>query len=137
MPGGLILGEYACDFDGGRNDIVRYDSATIYGFAASAAWGDDDYWVSRCASPRRWNSVKLAAAIASPMNSTGSAGVTIVDPLQGRVFVSRDFTQVIGSVAAMHVPTGLFAMFAAGEREYDDVELNGSFWYTQGGIESK
>jgi predicted porin len=136
-PGGLTLGEYASDFDGGRNDIIRYDTASIYGFTVSASWGDNDYWDIALRFAKEWNSVKIAAAIAYADDSTGSAGVTIVDPLLGRVGVSSDFTQVIGSVAAMHVPTGLFAMFAAGEREYDDVDLDGSFWYTQAGIERK
>jgi hypothetical protein len=112
-PGGLTLGEYASDFDGGRNDIIRYDTASIYGFTVSASWGDNDYWDIALRFAKEWNSVKIAAAIAYADDSTGSAGVTIVDPLLGRVGVSSDFTQVIGSVAAMHVPTGLFAMFAA------------------------
>jgi predicted porin len=126
-PGGLgagrILGEYASDFDGGRNDLVRYDSPTIYGFVASAAWGDDDYWDIALRFTKEFNSVKLAAAIAYAEDDTDES-------------VFGNFTQVIGSASIMHVPTGLFATVSAGERDYD-TDVTGSFWYTQGGIEKK
>jgi hypothetical protein len=36
----------------------------------------------------------------------------------------------------MHVPTGLFASFSAGEREYDN-DVDGSFYFVQAGIERK
>jgi predicted porin len=128
-PGGVgagrILGEYASDFDGGRNDLVRYDSPTIYGFVASAAWGDDDYWDVALRFSKEWNSVKFAAAIAYAEDDTPEA-------LEG----FGQFTQVIGSASAMHVPTGLFATFSAGEREYE-TDVTGSFWFAQGGIEKK
>jgi predicted porin len=125
--GGLTLGEYAADFDGGRNDLVRYDSPTIYGFTASAAWGDDDYWDVALRFAKEFNSVKVAAAIAYANDDTFEAVDTF----------GAEFTQVIGSVAVMHVPTGLFANFAAGEREYDDIDVTGSFWFIQAGIERK
>jgi predicted porin len=125
-PGGFgtgnVLGNLASDFDGGRNDIIRYDTATFYGFTASASWGDNDYWDVALRFAKEFNSVKVAAAIAyADDQQTGT---------------SADFTQVIGSVTAMHVPTGLFAMFAAGEREYDS-GVDGSFWFVQGGLERK
>jgi hypothetical protein len=130
--GGLTLGEYASDFDGGRNDIVRYDSPTVYGFTVSAAWGDNDYWDIALRFAKEWNSVKIAAAIAYADDSTG-----FTVPVPGIGDVATDFTQVIGSVSAMHVPSGLFATFSAGEREYDDVDVTGSFFFVQGGIERK
>jgi predicted porin len=124
--GGLTLGEYASDFDGGRNDLVRYDSPTIAGFVASAAWGDDDYWDIALRFNKEWNSVKIAAAIAYAEDDTTEALDTF----------GSEFTQVIGSVSALHVPTGLFATFSAGERDYD-TDVTGSFWFAQGGIERK
>ncbi len=124
---GLTLGEYASDFDGGRNDIIRYDTPTIYGFTVSASWGDDDYWDIALRFAKEFNSVKVAAAIAYSDDQTFEAV---------RDFGS-EFTQVIGSVAVMHVPTGLFANFAAGERDYDDKDVTGSFWFVQAGLERK
>ncbi len=38
----------------------------------------------------------------------------------------------------MHVPTGLFFNFAAGDREYKDIIGDSStFWFLQGGLERK
>jgi predicted porin len=135
--GGLILGQYASDFDGGRNDIVRYDSPTIYGFTASASWGDDDYWDIALRFAKEFNSVKVAAAIAYSDDQTDDAVVVNLGDVDDPRFGGGQFTQVIGSVAVMHVPTGLFANFAAGEREYDDTDVTGSFWFVQAGIERK
>ena len=129
-PGGVAavgiattLGGYASDFGTSRNDIVRYDSPTIYGFTASASWGDNDFWDVALRFAKEFNSVKVAAAIAyADSQQTGKA--------------AEDFTQVIGSATAMHVPTGLFIMGAFGDRDYDN-GVNGTFWFAQGGIERK
>jgi hypothetical protein len=40
-----------------------------------------------------------------------------------------------GSISAQHVPTGLFATFAAGRKEFDDEDLSDAEnWYVKGGI---
>ncbi len=122
VPVGLALGDYASDFDGGRNDLVRYDSPSIYGFVVSAAWGDNDYWDVSLRFTKEWNSVKIAAAIAYADDQQTGTGA--------------DFEQVIGSVSLMHMPTGLFVNFSAGERDYEG-GLNGSQYSVQGGIERK
>jgi predicted porin len=134
---GLTLGQYGSDFDGGRNDVVRYDSPTIYGFTASASWGDDDYWDIALRFAKEFNSVKVAAAIAYADDQTADADSVIVNDGGIERELGGQYTQVIGSVAVMHVPTGLFANFAAGEREYDDTDVTGSFWFVQAGIERK
>jgi predicted porin len=126
--GVFTLGTLASDFDGGRDDLIRYDSPTIYGFVVSASWGDNDYWDVALRFSKEWNSVKIAAAIAYADSSTGEA---LND------FAVANFTQVIGSVSAMHVPTGLFLSFSAGERNYKDSDVDGSFYFLQGGIERK
>jgi predicted porin len=117
---GLTLGEYASDLDGGRDDLIRYDSPSIYGFVLSAAWGDNDYWDASLRFTKEWNSIKIAAAIAYADSSTEDA----------------DFTQVIGSVSVMHVPTGLFINFGTGERDWAN-DVDASFYFVQGGIERK
>ena len=61
--GGITLGEFANDFDGGRNDVIRYDSPSIYGFILSASWGDDDYYDIALRFAKEWNSIKIAAGI--------------------------------------------------------------------------
>ena len=121
--GTAVLSDFASDFDGVRDDLVRYDSPSIYGFIVSAAWGDDDYYDVALRFAKEWNSVKIAAAVAYANSSPDQ-------------LVGADFDQVIGSIAVMHVPTGLFASFSAGEREFEDGD-DASFWYVQGGIEKK
>ena len=128
-PGGLIAGalgldQYTSDFDGGRNDIVRYDSPTIYGFTVSAAWGDNDYQDVALRFAKQFNSVKVAAAIAYADDHTSN-------------IKDAQFTQLIGSATAMHIPTGLFIMAAAGKRDFEASDVEGKFWFVQGGIERK
>jgi hypothetical protein len=125
--GVFALGDLASDFDGGRDDLIRYDSPSIYGFVLSAAWGDNDYWDVALRFSKEWNSVKIAAAVAYADSQTDE----LITGLQ-----VENFTQVIGSVSAMHVPTGLFASFSAGEREYDN-DVDGSFYFVQAGLERK
>jgi hypothetical protein len=49
---------------------------------------------------------------------------------------------VTGSISVMHIPTGIFLAFAAGEREFDifggdPSTLDKSFWYGQLGVEKR
>ncbi len=127
--GGINLGQFASHFGVGRNDAVRYDSPSIYGFIASATWGDDDYWDVALRFAKEWNSIKIAAAIAySDFDTDINSGVAQQLGLGAEV--------LSGSVSVMHVPTGLFINFAAGHKELKDVEeAEGEFWFTQGGIE--
>ena len=48
---------------GGQEDIVRYDSPSIYGFIISAAWGDDDVWDVALHFEKQFNSVKVVGGI--------------------------------------------------------------------------
>jgi predicted porin len=120
--GGIILGEFANDFDAGRDDVIRYDSPSIYGFILSAAWGDDDYYDLALRFAKEWNSIKIAAAVGYQNSDT--------DDLNG------EFEALTGSVSVMHVPTGLFASLMLGEKEADDGD-EGNFWYLHAGIERK
>lgn len=122
---GLLLSEVASNFDGGRDDVIRYDSPSIYGFIVSASWGDDDYADVALRFKKEWNSIRVAAAIGYQWDETndGSPG--------------DDFETLSGSVSVMHVPTGIYGAFAAGNREVDGNDKDASFWYAQLGIEKK
>ncbi len=65
--------DFATQFGPGRNDAIRYDSPSIYGFIASASWGDNDYWDVALRFAKEWNSIKIAAAI----------GYSNIDPQNG------------------------------------------------------
>jgi hypothetical protein len=122
---GNILGAIG----GGQEDIVRYDSPSIYGFIFSAAWGDNDVWDVALHFEKQFNSVKIVG------------GIGYLDDQRDNVFGndadghSQNGNQLSGSISAMHVPTGVFATFAAGHREFDDDDLSDADnWYVKGGI---
>jgi hypothetical protein len=119
--------DVAANLDGlSRNDAIRYDTPSIYGFILSTSWGDDDIFDVALRFQKEWNSVRIAAAIAYAYDGSGADNTS-------------EYEQISGSVSTLHVPTGLYLTFAAGEREYDrtDVRDDASFWYVQGGINKK
>lgn len=90
----------------------------------SASWGDNDYADVAVRFEKEFSSLKVAAALAYIWDSQTS--------------FEEDYEQLGGSVSIMHVPTGLYAAFQAGSRDYeDDASADSSFWYVQGGIEKQ
>ncbi len=110
------------NLDGGRGDAIRYDSPAIYGFILSASWSDDldgdgngDYWDVALRYSGEFNAFRVAAGIGYSELEDG------------------DKERLVGSASIMHVPTGLFAAFQAGEEEVGP--NTDDFWYVQAGIE--
>lgn len=131
----FTLGGYANNYGPGRNDSIRYDSPSIYGFIISADWGDNDYYDVAARFAKEWNSIKIAAAIGYQnfnQNSIGAGLDVSGDPSGG-----RSYEAVTGSISLMHVPTGVFVNFGAGEKDMKDSDASSSFWFTQAGIERK
>jgi len=119
------LGDIAQNIDGGRDDLIRYDSPSIYGFILSATWGDNDYADVALRWKKEWNSIRVAAAIAYQWDDE-------------RDSETSNFEALNGSISVMHVPTGIYAAFAAGEKEFTDAGVGeASFWYGQLGVEKK
>ncbi|WP_125461524.1 MULTISPECIES: hypothetical protein [Rhodomicrobium] len=106
---------------GTQEDIIRYDSPSIYGFIVSASWGDNDIWDASLRFAKEWNSIKLAAGIGYLKDNRDEAGFNID-------------SQLSGSASAIHVPSGLFATVAAGRRTFDDDSPDATNWYVKGGI---
>jgi predicted porin len=118
----LDIGNFAGDFDGPREDVIRYDSPSLHGFILSASWGDDDFWDVALRFQREWNSIRLAAGIGYQEGDDDGGG--------------SDFEYVSGSASIMHVPTGIYVAFAAGDGEESSLDA-GDYWYIQGGIERR
>jgi predicted porin len=133
------LQDYVSDFDGGRDDLVRYDSPSLYGFIVSASWGDNDYADLALRYKNEWNSIRVAAAIAYQWDASNDAYTsTAISDADVRAFANSDFEAFGGSISVMHVPTGIYGAFAAGTKEFtDDDEFDSSFWYVQLGFERK
>jgi hypothetical protein len=124
LPGGARWGDIANNLSGlSRNDIVRYDTPTYYGFIVSTSWGDDDLWDIALRFKKEWNSVRLAAGIAYAHDGTGS--------------FATDYDLVGGSISLMHLPTGLFGQFSAAEKEYKAPRDNAEYWAVQLGLERR
>nr|MBX2805876.1 porin [Hyphomicrobiales bacterium] len=125
FQGGLYLdagGKYG-NFDGGRGDVLRYDSPSVAGFIFSTSWSDSldasdedsDYFDVALRYSGEFNAFRLAAAV----------GYTD----------DHDESEILqGSVSIMHVPTGLFAAFQAGNKELAS-GAEGDLWYVTAGIE--
>ncbi len=113
------LGDWSSNLDGGRFDVVRYDSPAIMGFILSASWGENDYADLVLRFKKEFNSIRLVAGI-------------------GYIWADEaGFEELAGSASAMHVPTGLYVAFAAADRDNEDTSTDQKMWYVQGGIEKK
>jgi len=133
------LQDYVSDFDSSRDDLVRYDTPSLYGFIVSASWGDNDYADLALRYKNEWNSIRVAAAIAYQWDATNDAysSSAIASATPG-TFANSDFEAFGGSISVMHVPTGIYGAFAAGSKEFaDDSDRDASFWYVQLGFERK
>jgi hypothetical protein len=95
----------------GRSELVRYDSPTIAGFIASASIGEaGDYWGVLLRYAGEFSGVRIAGGIGYE-NITDRQ--TQVSPLGGPVDIETlarpEVTAWGGSLAVLHVPSGLFA----------------------------
>ncbi|MBX2805878.1 MAG: porin [Hyphomicrobiales bacterium] len=123
-------GDYG-NFDGGRGDVIRYDSPSIAGFIFSASWSDDldqepqdndddaDFWDITLRYSAEYNAFRVAAGIGYSEEEAGDVTTEIFQ----------------GSGSLMHIPSGLFASFSAGES--DDGVNDDSYWYVNAGIEKQ
>jgi hypothetical protein len=140
-------GSWASDLDGNRDQVIRYDSPSVYGFILSASWGDRDYTDVVLRFKREMNSIRVAGAIDYQWDQTQDARLFSINPETGVQTLydqtnpyNAKFQTFGGSISVMHVPTGLYMAFAAAQRDYHDTSVampDSSFWYLQGGIEKK
>lgn len=116
--GGALAG-LVIPYDGGRAQALRYDSPTIGGFMASAAWQDTDSWDAALRWAGEFSGVRLAAGIGyrEQQSQTLINVVNLIDLL--KLDVAGAHKSVAGSVSAMHVPTGVFINAAYSQVKYD------------------
>jgi predicted porin len=122
---GDVLGAFADNLDGARVDRIRYDTPSIYGFVLSASWGEDDYYDVALRFKKEFNSVRIAAGIAYQKFEDDGDDV--------------DESEIIsGSVSVMHIPSGIYGAFAAGQQQFEDDDgAEPAFLYAQLGIEKR
>ncbi|WP_127077733.1 porin [Rhodomicrobium lacus] len=144
--------------DSSRVEAVRYDTPSLYGFIVSASFAGNDFYDVALRYQKEFNSIRVAAGIGyawSGLNSDSSSnrisyGVSIdtTTPANSQVLASSTgksskLEVVSGSISAQHVPTGLYASFAAGSREITNpnfgaaITNEASYFYIQAGISKR
>ena len=110
---GLAWGDVYNHFNGDTANLVRYDTPEFMGFVASASWGEDDIWDVGLKYEGEGGGFKLSGAIAyTEINDTDGA------------FADLEQSTLVGSLAVLHEPSGLNALVAAGNREFDETVLD-------------
>lgn len=134
-----VMGElWRGNFDGGRGNLVRYDSPTIAGFVFSADWGEDDDWAVALRYAGEFGQFRVAAGIGYHEGKIlDTDNITAFLGGENAVF---DHEEVVGSISVLHQPTGLFLTAAAGSREWDNLPnsifqiLGDKYYYLKAGI---
>jgi predicted porin len=109
------------NFEFDRNNAVRYDTPTIAGFVASAAWGEDDRWDVALRYAGEFGGFRIAAGIAYGRDSDELTPTT-------------ERTIVGGSASILHLSSGLFLTGAAAQRTRKPNDLAEKYWMLKGGI---
>ena len=116
-------------YGGDRIEGIRYDTANLGGFVGQATWGEDDVWTASLRYAGEFGGIRVAAGIGylsqDPVNQAGGLDTP-------NTFI-RGESEWSGSLALMHVASGLFAQGHYARSEFFNGE-EGTFWLVQGGI---
>jgi hypothetical protein len=126
---GLRLGALVGPTYGGdRMEGIRYDTANLGGFVGQAAWGEDDIWTVSLRYAGEFGGIRVAAGIGYQEQDG-----TLTQPIQLDTGPRNIDNEWSGSLALMHVASGLFAQGHYAESEFTNGG-DASFWMIQGGI---
>ena len=122
-------------YGGDRIEGIRYDSPNLGGFVVQGTWGEDEVWSASLRYAGEFGGFRVAAGIGiqnlDPVNIAGS-----LDDATN----ARGETEWSGSLALMHVPTGLFAQGHFARSNYEKgvhnalQDADAKFWMIQAGI---
>lgn len=128
-----------------RYNAVKYATPEFAGFAASASWGQDDFWDVALRYTGSFSGFKVASGIGYFEQTDQTTNTNTVGSFANGT--KQSFTQFGGSLSVLHEATGLFLNLGAGEKEdriaaqtalgqagADDGQ---TFWSIQAGIEKK
>ncbi len=134
-----VMGDlFRGNLDGGRANLVRYDTPVIGGFVFSAAWGEDDDYDFGLRYAGTLGDVRVRAGIGYHNGKTLDTDNIIA--LTGGANAIPDHEEVVGSIALLHEPSGLFVTAAGGGRNWLEspvvgVELLGEkYFYIKSGF---
>lgn len=138
----LMYFHFLGNFDGGRDQLIRYDSPTIAGFIISASLsGGSLYpldsvingppppfgerkkeWDVALRYAGEWNGLRLAAGVGYHVGMVVDGSAAGIDSLPVDRLVYNQ--KVTGSASLLHMPSGIFLSMAAGWMEDLDSYLN-------------
>ncbi|MGL4395356.1 MAG: porin [Hyphomicrobium sp.] len=142
--------------EGRRSNIVKYDTPSMAGFVATAAWGEDDHWDVGLRYAGEFGGFKLGAGIAYGENRentalSGQVGFECLAQGAGALASGTSdasCNQIGGSVSVMHVQSGIYVNFGAGQLQDDLIgrtdrfqgtgaDDESTFYAVEAGIEQK
>lgn len=119
---GLFVEIFRGNFDGGRGNLVRYDTPVFGGFVASASWGEDDDWDVALRYASEFSGFQIAAGIG--YHEGKIADTENLDLVLAEGNGLRNHNEWTGSASVLHVSSGLFVTVAGGSRDWPDTPLN-------------
>jgi hypothetical protein len=115
---GITWGNVISNQDGlSRQDRIRYDTPTLYGFILSTSWGDNDVGDIALRYSNEWNSIRFAAGAAYWYNGQGNDFVDGGPAIEGYG----------GSASIQHTPSGLYLSGAYSQQDFDDYTTSSTF----------
>ncbi len=127
--GPSAAGPYSSDcFEHGpsRRDAVRYDTPTWWGFTASGAFGEDDFWDAALRYSGEHHGFRVAAGVGYRWYYDREPDVILVGPPTSQL---RDTGRRhwLASASVMHTASGLFVSGAYTNYEFDGANANERF----------
>lgn len=127
---------------GGRRNIVRYDSPAIMGFVVTGSWGENDLGSVALSYKGEIGDFKIIGRGGYAQNSDETVQPCHKNPLE----LDCQWFGAAGTI--MHAPTGLYVYGGWGEQKDNHrgediappktfVEKTDTMWFVQGGIEQK
>ncbi len=115
-------------YGGDRIEGIRWDSANLHGFVFQGTWGEDDVWSTSVRYAGEHMGFRLAAGIGYEAQDGNVNQLVQLD--NGARNMDHEWA---GSLAVMHVATGLFAQGHYARSEFSDGS-DANFWMIQGGV---
>ena len=115
-------------YGGDRIEGIRYDTANFGGFVAQGTWGEDDIWSASLRYAGEFGGIRVAAGIGYQAQDSSATQVIQLDT--GARNIDNEWS---GSLALMHIASGLFAQGHYAQSEFFNGE-EAKFWMVQGGI---
>ncbi len=134
-------------WDTSRRNHVLYETPTLQGFHVQAAVAEDNYWDIALRYAGEFNGVRVIFGVGYQEDSKFNTALTTGLGTSGVLCATHcdvKTSDLKGAASILHVPTGLFATFAAGKRELEGaigpaaatayLGPDLKFWYLTGGI---